>query len=217
MPLVIHLVNQESHRAGVGNRGAEGAAQAVDKEQDPEWKVPERRDHLHLIHIPPRVGDEERAGRVVQEDSGRCQLRVYPKPVHMLPQVRGRQEVVELSRYFEVKKVPTRTGACCTPSTISCHSYGLASHQVLHDLALSCTISHKKIEKYGSFTQLLIPCNTQLPSTIQIQSIHTEGFQGCLRSRVDTQQFLSTRRSSHGAHGDTGVGRVQRIAPKRKP
>ena len=25
-----------------------------------------------------------------------------------------------------------------------CHSYGLASHQVLHDLALSCTISHKK-------------------------------------------------------------------------
>ena len=43
-----------------------------------------------------------------------------------------------------LKKVPTRTGACCTPSTISCHSYGLASHQVLHDLALSCTISHQK-------------------------------------------------------------------------
>ena len=39
---------------------------------------------------------------------------------------------------------PTRTGPCCTPSTISCHSYGIASHQVLHDLALSCTISHKK-------------------------------------------------------------------------
>ena len=43
-----------------------------------------------------------------------------------------------------LKNVPTRTGPCCTPSTISCHSYGLASHQVLHDLALSCTISHKK-------------------------------------------------------------------------
>ena len=43
-----------------------------------------------------------------------------------------------------LKKVPTRTGPCCTPSTISCHSYGLASHQVLHDLALSCKISHKK-------------------------------------------------------------------------
>ena len=42
------------------------------------------------------------------------------------------------------KKVPTRTGPCCTPSTISCHSDGLASHQVLHDPALSCTISHKK-------------------------------------------------------------------------
>ena len=101
MPLVIHLVNQGSHRAGVGNREAEGAAQAVDKEQDPEWKVPERRDDLHLIHIPPRVGDEERARWVVEEDSGRCQLRLYPKPVHMLPQVRGGQEVVELSRYFE--------------------------------------------------------------------------------------------------------------------
>ena len=68
--------------------------------------------------------------------------------------------------------------------------------------------------KYGSFTQILIPCNNQLPSTIaQIQIIHTEGFQGCLRSRVDTQQLLSTRRSSHGAHRDTGVGHVHRIAP----
>ena len=43
-----------------------------------------------------------------------------------------------------LKKVPNRTGPRCTPSTIPCHSYGLASHQVLHDLALSCTISHKK-------------------------------------------------------------------------
>ena len=39
---------------------------------------------------------------------------------------------------------PYQDGPCCTPSTISRHSYGLASHQVLHDLALSCTISHKK-------------------------------------------------------------------------
>ena len=46
--------------------------------------------------------------------------------------------------YHLFKKVPTRTGPCCTALTISCHSYGLASHQVLHDLALSCTISHKK-------------------------------------------------------------------------
>ena len=113
-----------------------------------------------------------------------------------------------------LKKVPTRTGPCCTPSTISCHSYGLASHQVLHDLALSCTITHNKIVKYGSFTQILIPCNNQLPSTIApIQIIHTEGVQGCLRSRADTQQLLSTRRSSQGAHGDTGVGHVHKPAP----
>ena len=43
----------------------------------------------------------------------------------------------------ELKKVPTKTGPCCTPSTIPCHSCGVASHQVLHDLALCCTISHK--------------------------------------------------------------------------
>ena len=41
-----------------------------------------------------------------------------------------------------------------------------------------------KNRKIGSFTQN--PCNNQLPSTIQIQSIHTESFQGCLKSRVDT-------------------------------
>ena len=43
VPLVIHLVKQESHRAGVGNHEADGAAQAVDKEQEPEWRVPERK------------------------------------------------------------------------------------------------------------------------------------------------------------------------------
>ena len=32
VPLIIHLVKQESHRAGVGNHEADGAAQAVEKE-----------------------------------------------------------------------------------------------------------------------------------------------------------------------------------------
>ena len=58
----------------------------------------------------------------------------------------GGEGVVQIVHegHVRVKKVPTRTGPCCTPSTISCHSNGLASHQVLHDLPLSCTISHKK-------------------------------------------------------------------------
>ena len=46
VPLVIHLVKEESHRAGLGNHEADGAAQAVDKEQKPDWKVPERKKHL---------------------------------------------------------------------------------------------------------------------------------------------------------------------------
>ena len=36
VPLVMHLVKQESHRAEVGNHEADGAAQAVDKKQEPE-------------------------------------------------------------------------------------------------------------------------------------------------------------------------------------
>ena len=55
-PLVIHMVKQESHLARVGNHEANGAAQAVNKEQQPEWRVPERREHLHLIRTPPRLG-----------------------------------------------------------------------------------------------------------------------------------------------------------------
>ena len=41
VPLVILLVKQESHRAGVGNHEADEAAQAVDKEQEPKARVPE--------------------------------------------------------------------------------------------------------------------------------------------------------------------------------
>ena len=103
VPLVIHLVKQESHRAGVGNHEADGEAQAVHKEQEPEWRVPERKEHLGLVHIPPRVGEKEKAMWVVEEDGGKQELRVYPQPVHMLAQVRGGPEVVELNEYLEGK------------------------------------------------------------------------------------------------------------------
>ena len=103
VPLVIHLVRQESHRAGLGNHEADGAAQAVDKEQEPEWRVPERKEHLQLVHIPPEVGDEEKARWVMEEDRNKQELRVYPQPVHMLAQVRGGSEVVELNEYLEGK------------------------------------------------------------------------------------------------------------------
>ena len=45
-----------------------------------------------------------------------------------------------------------------------------------------------KNRKKGSFTQ--DPCNNPLPSTIQIQSIHTEGFlqyAGCLTVHSETR------------------------------
>ena len=103
VPLIIHLVKQESHRAGVGNYEADGAAQAVDKEQEPEWRVSEGKEHLHLVHIPPRVGEEDKARWVVEEDRGKQELRVHPQPVHMLAQVRGGPEVVELNEYLEGK------------------------------------------------------------------------------------------------------------------
>ena len=72
----------------------------MDMEQEPEWRVPEGKEHLHMMHIP-RVGEEERARWVVEEDRGRRELRVYPQPVHMLAQVSGGPEVVTLSRYLE--------------------------------------------------------------------------------------------------------------------
>ena len=103
VPLVIHLLKQGSHPAGLGNHEADGAAQAVDKEQEPEWRVPERKEHLHLVNIPPKSGDEERARWVVEEDMGRRELRVFPQPVHMLAQVRSGPEVVELNEYLEGK------------------------------------------------------------------------------------------------------------------
>ena len=71
------------------------------KEQEPEWRVLERKEHLHMMHITPRVAEEERARLMVGEDRGRRELRVWPQQVHMLAQVRGGPEVVALSRYLE--------------------------------------------------------------------------------------------------------------------
>ena len=61
---------------------------------------PERKEHLHLVHIPPRVGEEEKAGWVVEGERGKRELRVYPQPVHMLAQVRGGPEVRSTERVF---------------------------------------------------------------------------------------------------------------------
>ena len=72
----------------------------MNKEQEPEWRPPEGKEHLHLVHVPPRVGEEEKARWVVEEDRSKRELRVYPQQVHMLAQVRGGPEVVELSEYL---------------------------------------------------------------------------------------------------------------------
>ena len=40
---------------------------------------------------------------MVEEDRGKQELRVYSEPVHMLAQVRGGPEVVELNEYLEGK------------------------------------------------------------------------------------------------------------------
>ena len=40
---------------------------------------------------------------MVEEDRGKQELRVYPQPVHMLAQVQGGPEVVELKEYLEGK------------------------------------------------------------------------------------------------------------------
>ena len=69
--------------------------------------------------------------------------------------------------------------------------------------------------KIGSFTQ--IPCNNQLPSTIQIQSIDTKGFQGCLRSHVDTQHSFQ-HADRLAVHTETrAVGMYKELHQKRSP
>ena len=53
---------------GVGNHDADAAAQTVDMEQEPDWRVPVGEEHLHMMHIPPRVGEEKGVRWVVEED-----------------------------------------------------------------------------------------------------------------------------------------------------
>ena len=55
-----------------------------------------------------------------------------------------------------IKKVPTRTGPCCAPSTITRHSHGLAPHQGLH--------FHKKIENNFFRQTLAIPKHNPNPN-----------------------------------------------------
>ena len=77
VPLVIHLVKQESHRAVVGNHEADGAAQAVDKEQDPEWRVPESKVHLHLVRILKRYPEPMAHGPEACQPSHPCGSRCH--------------------------------------------------------------------------------------------------------------------------------------------
>ena len=51
-------------------------------EEEPEWRVPQRNEHLHMMHIPPRVGEEERARCVVKEDRGRREFSIPAASAH---------------------------------------------------------------------------------------------------------------------------------------
>ena len=59
VPLVVHFVKKELHRTGVGNHEVGGAEQMVGMDKEPEWRVPEGNDHLPMIHIPPKVVEED--------------------------------------------------------------------------------------------------------------------------------------------------------------
>ena len=117
----------------------------VDRQDQP--RIYTIRDHGLEVLMHPDVL-ELHAVRVVHTPHG------DERQLHLKVRVRcGQEELMvdvlvdtgaQVSLVRRGKKVSTRTGPCYTPSTISCHSYGLASHQVLHDLALSCTISHTK-------------------------------------------------------------------------
>ena len=90
--------------------------------------------------VPPKRARRKR-GAPAPNQAGKAATSQPPAPPPTHP---ANQYQASSSSSIPLKKVPTRTGPCCTPSTISCRSNGLASHQVLHDLALSCTIFHKK-------------------------------------------------------------------------
>ena len=45
---------------------------------------------------------------------------------------RGAEMEGHIAKGVTVKKVPTRTGPCCTPSAITRHSQGLPPHKGLH-------------------------------------------------------------------------------------
>ena len=99
VPLVIHLVKQESR--GIMRRMGRRKQWIRSRNQSAECQ--REKKHPHLVHIPPGVGEEEKARWVVEEDRGKQELRVYPQPSHMLAQVRGGPEVVELNQYLEGK------------------------------------------------------------------------------------------------------------------
>ena len=66
VPLVIHLVKQESHRAGVGNHEADLVAQAVDKNGGCQR---ERSTSTWYIYLQG-WGKRRRPGALVEEDRG---------------------------------------------------------------------------------------------------------------------------------------------------
>ena len=71
-------------------------------------------------------------------------------------------------RSHPIKKVPTRTGPCCTRSAITLHPQGLAPHQGLH--------FPKKKKKTPSHEPLQYPSTIQIGSTLRASVQHT----GCL-------------------------------------
>ena len=44
---------------------------------EPDFREPEGTVRIHLVHIPPCAGDNERARQLVEEDRGKQELTVW--------------------------------------------------------------------------------------------------------------------------------------------
>ena len=93
--VVLHLVNQESHRYSLGNRHIDLHAHNQLAEHMPDGEDPPLRDHMHthLQHLPPVPRPGEPPAWVpddrIYNDTGRAYH--YPQPVRTMAHIRGSQ------------------------------------------------------------------------------------------------------------------------------
>ena len=201
--VVLHVVNQESHRYGLGNGHMDLHAHNQLAEQMPDGEDPPLRDnmHTHLQHLPPVPHPGEPPAWVpddrIYNDTGRAYH--YPQPVRTMAHIQASQADNTLLSHLQHTMRTALYFSVLDPSLIPVHLQTRRAQLLLKQIPLLDRVARWYARRGINIPPeySICPCHLQQPET-------WEQFKYCPLAQGGNHLDTRTPENTEAQHADSG-------------